>query len=168
MVQLTAWVQHLVLLVLVVSFLELVAPENALRRYVQLVVGLLVLVAVLNPVVRAVRGGEWLSDALQTGAGWTEAPDQLREEGTREALEAANRQLQVDLFTDRLRAYLESELAKAAGERVGVAVRATADGSVQQVTVTAAPGRSGELQRRAADLAGVAQDKVLIVEEAVP
>lgn len=168
MSQITAWVQQLVLLVLVVGFLELMAPENALRRQVQLVAGLLVLVAVLNPLVRAVRGGEWLSEALEAGSGWTEPGDPGGAGQADRALSAANAQLRVDLFTDRLRAYLEGELFKLAGERVGVAVRVTRDGLIQQVTVTAAPGQVQTLRRQAAELAGVPEDKVLIVEEAVP
>jgi len=45
------WVKNIVLIVLFASFLELLLPSSAMQRFVRVIMGLLVLLAVLNPVL---------------------------------------------------------------------------------------------------------------------
>ncbi|HET7627504.1 MAG TPA: stage III sporulation protein AF [Bacillales bacterium] len=48
---LTEWIKGIILLILLAVVLELLLPNNSLQRYVRLVVGLLLLLALLNPVL---------------------------------------------------------------------------------------------------------------------
>lgn len=160
MATLTEWVRRLVLLVIVASFLELLAPENALKRYVRLAVGLLVLTAVLTPLLTLVRGEDVVPRLRQAeGFGWAEAPAALSE---------TNRRLENSLLAEQLTAYLETELGKAAGSRVGVSVRVGGAGAVARVTIAAPPGRGTQLKARAAALTGLTPEQIVVVEEAIP
>ncbi len=47
----TDWVRNIVLVVLFASFLELLLPTNGMQRFVRVVMGLLILLAILTPVV---------------------------------------------------------------------------------------------------------------------
>ncbi len=46
---LTEWISNIILLILLATILELLLPNSSLQRYVKMVVGLLILVAILNP-----------------------------------------------------------------------------------------------------------------------
>lgn len=172
MAALSDWVRRLALLVIVVGFLELLAPSNGLKRYVRLVAGFLVLTAVLSPLLALVKGGDFVERAsgaagqlLTEGRGrriWTAGGS-----GSGGSLPETNRLLQNELLADRLSAYLETELGKEAGSRVGVAVRVSGQGVVERVSLTVPPGTAGRVARRAAALSGLSREQILVIEEAI-
>lgn len=45
------WIQQIVLLILMATFLDLLLPNNSMRRYVKMVVGLLIILVILSPVL---------------------------------------------------------------------------------------------------------------------
>lgn len=45
------WVKHIVLLILIASFLDLLLPNGHMRRYVKMVVGLLIIMLILSPIL---------------------------------------------------------------------------------------------------------------------
>lgn len=167
MAELTEWVRRLVTLVVVFSFLELLAPPNSLKRYVRLVVGFLILTTVLGPLVALVRGDE----ALRRAAGGIldEALPRLPEgpDAASRLLET-NRRLQNALLAERLAAYLQSELETSAKVRVGVAVRVDGAGSVTRINLAVPEGWGERLRGQAAALAGVEPERIAVLEEAIP
>lgn len=46
------WLKQIILLVLVATFLDMLLPSNALEKYVKLVMGLLILMAILSPIFK--------------------------------------------------------------------------------------------------------------------
>ncbi len=54
---LSQWVKNLITLVFVVAFLEMLTPDNDLKKFTRVVVGFFVLVAVISPLLDLVRGG---------------------------------------------------------------------------------------------------------------
>ncbi|MDI6870019.1 MAG: stage III sporulation protein AF [Bacillota bacterium] len=162
---LVEWVRRLVLLVIVVSFLELLAPPNNLRRYVRLVTGFLVLTAVLAPLVALVRGGDVLGRIAEAVELRLPTGNDSRPAS---GLAETDRQLQNALFSRQLTTYLEQELAETAGGRVGVAVRVDGRGALEGVMLATPPGRGARVRARAAALTGLEAGKILVVEEAIP
>lgn len=51
----TDWVRNIVLVVLFASFLELLLPTSGMQRFVRVIMGLLILLAILTPVVDALQ-----------------------------------------------------------------------------------------------------------------
>jgi stage III sporulation protein AF len=49
------WIKHIVLLILMASFLELILPNSSIKRYVKLVVGLLLILLILSPILYLFR-----------------------------------------------------------------------------------------------------------------
>lgn len=47
----TNWVKSLMMLVLFAAFLELILPSNTMKSFIRVVVGLLIMVAILNPMI---------------------------------------------------------------------------------------------------------------------
>jgi stage III sporulation protein AF len=50
-----AWAQQLVFLILFVTVVEMILPAGELRRYTKMVVGLVVILAVLDPLLQVVQ-----------------------------------------------------------------------------------------------------------------
>ncbi|MBS7530896.1 stage III sporulation protein AF [Hazenella sp. IB182353] len=48
---LSDWVQQIVLIVLIAGFVDLILPNTAMERYVKLVMGLLIILAILSPLL---------------------------------------------------------------------------------------------------------------------
>ncbi|SDX99674.1 stage III sporulation protein AF [Thermoactinomyces sp. DSM 45892] len=46
------WLKQIILLVLVATFLDMLLPSNAMEKYVKLVMGLLILMAILSPIFK--------------------------------------------------------------------------------------------------------------------
>ena len=47
----TNWVKHIIFVVLFASFLELLLPNSSMQRFVRVIMGLFIMLAILNPVI---------------------------------------------------------------------------------------------------------------------
>lgn len=52
---LSAWIKQIILLVLFATFLELLIPSNNYKKFIKVIMGLLILVAVLQPVLNLIQ-----------------------------------------------------------------------------------------------------------------
>jgi stage III sporulation protein AF len=46
------WIKHIVLLILMATFLDLILPNSSMRKYVKLVVGFLLILLILSPILK--------------------------------------------------------------------------------------------------------------------
>jgi len=53
--EMTAWLEEIVLIVFITTFLDLLLPNGALTNFVRMVMGLFLLVSILNPIVGLLR-----------------------------------------------------------------------------------------------------------------
>lgn len=51
----TSWVKNIIFVVLFASFLELLLPNSSMQRFVRVIMGLFILLAILNPVITMVQ-----------------------------------------------------------------------------------------------------------------
>ncbi|MBP2625546.1 MAG: stage sporulation protein [Firmicutes bacterium] len=52
---LTNWVKYIIFIVLFASFLELLLPNSSMQRFVRVIMGLFIMLAILNPVIDVVQ-----------------------------------------------------------------------------------------------------------------
>ncbi len=52
---LTDWVKNIIFVVLFASFLELLLPNSSMQRFVRVIMGLFIMLAILNPIIGAVQ-----------------------------------------------------------------------------------------------------------------
>lgn len=83
---LTAWVRELVIIVFFVTVAYMLLPENSLRRYARLVIGLVVIVALLAPMMDVMQLDPSTLGAFAPGG--TAAADQIITRGQQIAAEA--------------------------------------------------------------------------------
>ncbi|GBG55038.1 stage III sporulation protein AF [Sporomusaceae bacterium FL31] len=51
----SAWIKNIILLVLFASFLELLLPSSSMQRFIRVIIGLLITLAILNPVLDVIQ-----------------------------------------------------------------------------------------------------------------
>lgn len=63
------WVKNIIFIVLFASFLELLLPTSSLQRFIRVIMGLLIMLAILNPAIDAVQGNWIAADMPALGTG---------------------------------------------------------------------------------------------------
>jgi stage III sporulation protein AF len=76
------WLRQIVLLVLIATFIDLLLPNHSMDRYVKLVMGLLIILAILSPVFSLIRK-DWDVSALAFRNGGTDVQDMTSLESIR-------------------------------------------------------------------------------------
>mgnify|MGYP001384016954 CR=1 FL=1 len=80
---LASWIQQLILVVIMATFLDLLLPNNAMQRYVRLVMGLVILMLILSPLLTLLKNDWDINSVLQveqeTVGGELESMPQIEE-----------------------------------------------------------------------------------------
>lgn len=139
----TDWVRNIVMVVLFASFLELLLPSSGMQRFVRVIMGLLILLAILGPVVDVLQSRvapEVPALAGQSGP----AADRVRS-GTETVVRERDR-LAVELYRKDLARQIRAVVASVDGvadARVAVELAQDAGGrtgALGKVTVYVLPG----------------------------
>lgn len=172
---LSEWGRRLVLLVIGLSFLEFLAPENELRKFIRVFVGLLVLVTILQPLLSLLMGEplravEELEDVLSEGAGMgqVEPPSDLVR------LQKVQEEQARELYRTALQRHTEAAVREVLGASVRVEVQALEEQGQEKLRVEVRPafeeGWGGSsyprlaaaLQAVVAQKLGIAPDRVSV------
>lgn len=60
----TGWVKYIIFVVLFASFLEILLPSSSMQRFVRVIMGLFIMLAILNPVIAMVQNRLALANQL--------------------------------------------------------------------------------------------------------
>jgi stage III sporulation protein AF len=114
---LNAWIKHIILLILFATFLELLIPNNDYKKFIKVIMGLLVLLAVLQPILEIVdHSWDGMEAAAVTGSKIGETKTEIanngsnfRNERDRVALEQYKKELtkQVRVLTGSIDGIME-------------------------------------------------------------
>lgn len=80
MTWLASWIQQLILVVIMATFLELLLPNNAMQRYVRLVMGFVILLLIVSPILTVIKR-DWsvnaffASEDTRSAAGMASLPE---------------------------------------------------------------------------------------------
>ncbi len=143
----SAWARQLIYLVIFATVAEVLLPAGEVRRYVKMVLGLVVVVSIVSPLINLVKGAAWLEPLFYTelpaaadGAAAIESGVQMQEKAmTQAAAEARQGAAGV------LRAFLMT-----IDEVTGVSVDLAPARPVIAVQVAADTGRTAEKVRQMA------------------
>lgn len=115
------WLKELILLVLVATFLDLLLPSNSMDRYVKLVMGLLIIMAILHPIFQLIDKEINLRDL-------TLAPEIIGQTSGTQSLEEIQRkkeklqQTQADLIRKQMENYIKKRVEKSLEKEFAVEV----------------------------------------------
>jgi stage III sporulation protein AF len=143
----TDWVKNIVLVVLFASFLELLLPSSGMQRFVRVIMGLLILLAILTPVVDVLQS-RFAPEVPALGGQSAPAADRVRSGA--ETLVRERDQLAVSLYKKDLARQIRAVVVAVDGvadARVAVEVakdRGGRAGAIGKVTVYVQPGLAAE------------------------
>lgn len=139
-------VRQVALIALLAAFLEMLLPDKKMTRYVRLVLGLFVVVAILSPLVEGVRTGPDLDVAA-----WDLRLDQVTATPVEQGRElaAANEEAALEVYRDRLAGQIRALVALIPGVRTAdVLVRVAGGqgyrGAIREVAVTVTLAETGK------------------------
>lgn len=65
----TEWIKNIIYIVLFASFLELLLPNSSMQRFIRVIMGLLIMLAILNPVILVIGNPLSLEQSMVTIGG---------------------------------------------------------------------------------------------------
>lgn len=145
------WIKHIVLLILLATFMDLILPNSSMRKYVKLVVGFLLILLILSPILQLFQFDHErllysLDQLLQTDV--QDSERQIKQQ-TEKIEELQSQLLQEDLqarWKAELKASLETQLAVEVAEIQLQLGRNKNQLDVQTVSLTLAPSASAQDQ----------------------
>nr|WP_092067321.1 stage III sporulation protein AF [Dendrosporobacter quercicolus]NSL46523.1 stage III sporulation protein AF [Dendrosporobacter quercicolus DSM 1736]SDL54182.1 stage III sporulation protein AF [Dendrosporobacter quercicolus] len=147
----SAWIKQIILLVLFASFLELLLPSSGMQRFIRVIVGLLITLAILNPVLDVVQNN-W--SAQQVPALSTNSTSSQSVISQANKIAGEREQLAVETYKKELGRQIKatvSALGGVADVQVAVSLadrkNSKFDGRIDRVTLYIKPGVSGETSR---------------------
>ncbi len=172
---LAGWLKQLIAVVLLASLVDLMLPNRTMQRYVRLVAGLFVLLAILTPVMQVLRGdfGERILRGLERFVHRPEgvAAEMARIETEAETLRRRHERQAAELAATRLSAAIREAVEQSLGrrvEQVDLEADVGTDGGVEVAAVHLVLAASGSSAANAtaprpiADVAPMAPVKVEI------
>jgi len=131
----TDWVRNIALIVLFASFLELLLPTSGMQRFVRVIMGLLILLAILTPVVDALQSHR-APEVPALGGQGGQAADRVRSGA--EAVIRERDRLAVEMYKKELARQIRAG---------GTATDGVADARGAVAVVTDSGGRAGALDK---------------------
>lgn len=167
---LAGWLKQLIAVVLLASLVDLLLPNRTMQRYVRLVAGLFVLLAILTPVMQGLRGdfGDRILRGLERIVHHPEgaAAEMARIETEAETLRRRHERQAAELAAARLTAAIREAVEQSLGRRVeqvdletDTGTDGVADVAAVHLVLAAASGSGaadGTATRPIADVAPVA------------
>lgn len=143
---LEGWVSQLVLIVLFAVILELLLPTGGFQKYVKFVIGLVLIVALLDPVIKLFHldPGEIIS-GLRTGQGSSQVMSQTNQQKT-EIEKAQSAYIQEEVAV-QLKNSVKEELNGRYGlqiERMGLSVQQVQPQDMSLKSITVIVAKSGD------------------------
>lgn len=150
----SGWVKNIILIVLFASFLELLLPNSSLQRFIRVIMGLLIMLAILNPAIDLVQGNWTVGDMPTLAAGGQKQADIIQSANTAAVeRERITKEIYKRDMSKQLRALIMA-IDGVSEARVAIELQekpeAGATGAIKAITLYVKPGnvsRSGTINK---------------------
>lgn len=68
------WIKEIVLVFIFASIVEMIVPNNSIKRYINMFIGILIILAILNPIIKLIDVNLWKDISIDT-SDWIEFQD---------------------------------------------------------------------------------------------
>ncbi len=109
------WIMTILSIIIFVTFVEFLLPNNNHRRYINVIIGLMIMLVILRPLTGLVKGGESLAeDILQT----SNQMEVMTMQNRVQTLEVNNQETITYLYKENLKSQMKNRLEKQLGYKV--------------------------------------------------
>lgn len=141
----SAWLKEIIMIILFAAFLEMLLPTNSLQRFIRVIMGLLIMLAVLNPILNFLHGSQYSNEVAAASMKTNFSAPNVN--SNTNPLEYDN--LAKDLYRQQLAKQIRAVVMAVDGVAdASVSVKAddrTAPGKIQNITVFVKPGNPARL-----------------------
>lgn len=115
MEQIREWVITIISIVIFITFVEFLLPNSNHKRYINVIIGLLIMLVILNPLMELVKGGENIADGVLMASNQLE---QMTLNNRMKTLEVNNQEIIIELYKENLKEQMASRLESQLGVQV--------------------------------------------------
>lgn len=109
------WVITILSIVIFVTFVEFLLPNSNHKRYINVIIGLLIMLVILKPLMGLVKGGESIGDGILQASNQLE---QMTLNNRMKTLEVNNQETIIQLYKDSLKEQMITRLEGQLGVQV--------------------------------------------------
>lgn len=165
--QLRQWAYSVAVTVVFGTLAETVLPTDSYKKYIRLILGMILLLTLTKPAFALVRGG--FADAADYAASFASAAERTEQDA--HAIEERQKRDVVKIYKDALESSVAAGLERECGVKpvsVEAEISDSAFGSVEGMVITidaADAPMGGAVKNAAADMTGLAPAKITLEEE---
>ncbi|MCF6096683.1 stage III sporulation protein AF [Thermovorax subterraneus] len=128
---LSSWIKQVILVVIFTLFVDLLMPSNDLRKYIKVTLGIIVIIAILNPIISLLKADKFF-DGIQLEA--MEYLDEDSISNQAEKLKQKHIKMALELFEKELEEKLVRQLKQITSLAVyKTDVKVNQDGSIKEI-----------------------------------
>ncbi|SHM51612.1 stage III sporulation protein AF [Caldanaerovirga acetigignens] len=128
---LSSWIKQVILVVIFTLFVELLMPSNELRKYIKVTLGIIVIIAILNPIISLLKADKFF-DGIQLKAMVYLNEDSISNQA--EKLKQEHIKMALELFEKELEKKLVRQLKQITSLAVcKTDVKLNQDGSIKEI-----------------------------------
>lgn len=101
------WIINILSVIIFVAFIEILVPRSNYRRYINVVIGLLVMIVILNPLIKLLNGGIYLGTEVAQASNEL---DYLIMKNRSNALEHTQKELVLQLYRQDLKKQIKNKI----------------------------------------------------------
>lgn len=141
---LRSWVLNIVTIIVFITFLEILLPNSSIKKYIKMIVGLLVMLVILSPILELVNGNIKIENEIIKTSSEVEQKylqvnaHQLEDEQNRQMIEVYKRKMEKDI-KERIE-YEHSVEVLSIHTYIDEDIKSHAFGSLNQLNITLSVG----------------------------
>jgi len=109
------WIVTILSIIIFVTFVEFLLPNNNHKRYINVIIGLMIMLVILRPLMGLVKGGATLGDNILQASNQM---DVMTMQNRMDTMELANNETVTRLYKDNLKDQMKNRLEKQLGYQV--------------------------------------------------
>lgn len=105
----SVWVQKIIYTIIFINFLEILIPNNSMKKYVKVITGLLIILVIISPITKLLNGGIEIEDVLSKNFIELKGMDIEKKQYS---LEEHQNVLTLDMYKERLGYQIKKQIEK--------------------------------------------------------
>ncbi|SJZ37188.1 stage III sporulation protein AF [Garciella nitratireducens] len=115
-----SWIKNIAVVIIFITFLEILLPNNSMRKYIQAIAGLLVMIVILTPIIEFLNQDIDIQDILSQSY---DEMEQIDMENKKEVLKEEQNKMAIELYIKKIESKIKNQVEeKIKGIKIDVEV----------------------------------------------
>ncbi|RBP46662.1 stage III sporulation protein AF [Garciella nitratireducens] len=102
-----SWIKNIAVVIIFITFLEILLPNNSMRKYIQAIAGLLVMIVILTPIIEFLNQDIDIQDILSQSY---DEMEQIDMENKKEVLKEEQNKMAIELYIKKIESKIKNQV----------------------------------------------------------